>query len=234
MARFSLLTWPDVSGTWKNIDRLPDSQAKETAFATFGRFDGLMPDQVGAVCEFGDVHSLRFDPHAQACFDDWREPFENRQRNGEANGVHPALIAHRMKYRKLIPAVALTCHLADKPNGGPIDADAFIRALRWADYADSHAQRAYASVMRADLDAARELLKRIRRGEIQVGFRLRDVYRNGWARLGDREAVKKAAELLCDFDYLRGEEERTPGRWTERYRIHPKLLAEALEFQRRR
>ncbi len=176
---------------------------------------------------------MRFDPHAQDCFNEWRGSFEPEQRIGEANGVHPALIAHREKYRKLVPALALIRHLADKPNGGPIDSGAFMRALQWVSYAESHANRAYASVMRADLDAARELLRRIRHGEVNDGFRLRDVYRNGWARLGDREAAKKAADLLCDFDDLRSEEERTAGRWTERYRIHPKLIAEALEYSRK-
>jgi putative DNA primase/helicase len=230
MARFSLLTWPDVAGDWRNIDRLPDSAAKDAAFATFRRFDQLQPDQVGAVSDFGDVYALRFDPHAQDCFDDWRESFEKKQRGGEADGTHPALIAHREKYRKLIPAVALICHLADMRDGGAVGIDALRRALQWADYAESHAKRAYASVIRADAAGARELLRRMRRGEIKDGFRLRDVYRNGWARLGQPEQAKKAAELLCDFDYLRAESEPTGGRWTERYRVHPMLLADAAEY----
>ena len=230
MARFSMLTWPDVSGEWRNIDRLPDSAAKEAAFGTFRRFDTLQPNQIGAMSEFEDVHSLRFDPHAQDCFNDWREAFEKTQRNGEANGMHPALIAHREKYRKLIPAVALICHLADKRDGGAVGIDALRRALQWADYAESHAKRAYASVIRADAAGARELLRRIRRGEIKDSFRLRDVYRNGWARLGQPEQAKKAAELLCDFDYLRAESEPTGGRWTERYRVHPMLLGDAAEY----
>jgi hypothetical protein len=230
MARFSLLTWPDISGDWRNIDRLPDSTAKDAAFATFRRFDALLPDKVGALREFGDVHALRFDAHAQDCFDDWRESFERAQRSGESNGTHPALIAHFEKYRKLVPALALICHLADKPNGGPIDADALVRALGWVQYAESHARRAYASVIRADAEAARELLRRIRRGEVEDGFRLRDVYRNGWARLGQADQARKAVEMLCDFDYLKAESEQTSGRWTERYRVHPKVLAEAREF----
>jgi putative DNA primase/helicase len=233
MARFSLLSWPDVSGEWRNIDRWPDSKAREAAFATFRRFDQLQPEHVGAVSDFGDVYALRFDPHAQDCFDDWRESFERKQRNAEADGTHPALTAHREKYRKLIPAVALIRHLADQPNGGPVTAEALLRALRWADYAEPHARRAYASVIRADADVARELLRRIRRGEVGDGFRLRDVYRNGWTKLGQPEQAKKAADLLCDFDYLRVEREETAGRWTERYRVHPKLLAEAAEYSRK-
>ena len=110
--------------------------------------------------------------------------------------------------------------------------EALLRALRWVGYAESHARRAYASVIRADVDSARELLRRIRRGDVEDRFRLRDVYRNGWARLGDREPAQRAADLLRDFDYLRVEREETAGRRTECYRIHPKLLAEAREFLR--
>jgi putative DNA primase/helicase len=227
MSRFSLLTWPDVSGEWRNIDRWPNSTARETAFGTFRRFDTLTPELVGAVDEFGDVHTLRFAPDAQDFFNDWRERFERTQRCGDANGMHSALIIHREKYRKLVPALALIYHLADKPNGGPVGIDALRRALGWARYGESHAQRAYASVIRADADSARELLKRIRRGDVVDGFRVRDIYVKGWAHLGKSEPVKQAVALLCEFDYLREQEEKTGGRWTSSYRIHPSLLAEA-------
>jgi hypothetical protein len=233
MARFSLLTWPDVGGEWRNVDRIPDSQARDVAFNAYSRFDALLPEQVAAANEFADAHTLRFDANAQDCFDDWRNDFEHRQRNCEIAGDHPALIAHRDKFRKMVPAVALICHLADNPDGGAVTSGSLMRALDWALYAESHARRAYASVIQADADTARELLRRIRRGEVDDGFRLRDVYRNGWARLGQSDQVKKAAEQLCDHDYLRSEREQTPGRWTERYRIHPKLLAEAREYSRK-
>ncbi len=85
-------------------------------------------------------------------------------------------------------------------------------------------------MIRADVDGARELLRRIRRGEVADGSRLRDVYRNGWARLSQPEQAKKAADLLADFDWLRREQEQTAGRWTERYRAHPELLRTAREY----
>jgi hypothetical protein len=34
--RFQLVVWPDVSREWRNIDRWPDSEAKQLAFAVFG------------------------------------------------------------------------------------------------------------------------------------------------------------------------------------------------------
>ncbi len=232
IARFGLLTWPDVSGEWRDIDRLPDSDAKETAFAAFRRFDALRPKDVGAERHFGDVYALRFEANAYGCFRDWREQFECEQRSAESHDMHPALTGHREKYRKLVPALALICHLADTPDGGPVSTDALLRALEWTRYAESHARRAYASVIRADVDGARELLKRIQKGAVSDGFRAREVYRNGWARLGQPEQVKQAAELLAEFDYLREEREETLGRWTSRYFINPRVLAEAREYFR--
>lgn len=134
------------------------------------------------------------------------------------------MAAHRNKYRKLVPALALICHLADHPDGGQIGQTALLRALAWAEYLDSHAQRAYASVMRTDADGARELLKRLQRHELPSPFRVRDVYRNGWTRLGDPDQARRAVRKLVDFDHLREEPEQTLGRHTFVYHVNPKAL----------
>jgi putative DNA primase/helicase len=221
-ARFSLMVWPDVSGDWRNVDRFPDTAARDAATEIFRRFDALTPEASGAEQPFDGVSALRFDEAAQADFDAWRAEFERTQRASED---HPAIITHREKYRKLVPAVALICHLADEPAGGGIGQRSLLRALAWLDYLDSHARRAYASVMRPDADGARELLKRIRRGELPRRFRLRDVYRNGWSRLCDREHARGAARMLVDFDYLAEADEVTGGRPTSSYDVNPKALA---------
>jgi putative DNA primase/helicase len=221
VARMSMLTWPEVGGQWRNVDRFPDSDARNAARSMFQRFDmvtgataGATPDAIGAM-------GLRFAPDAQADFDDWREDFERAQRTSD---VHPALAAHRNKYRKLVPALALICHLADQPQGGAIRRPALLRALAWTEYLDSHAGRAYASVMRTDAEGARDLLKRIRRREVDSPFRARDVYRNGWSRLSDPEQVHRAVRLLCDFDYLRERSDPTGGRPTSVYTVNPRAL----------
>jgi putative DNA primase/helicase len=219
LARFSMLTWPDIGDDWRNVDRFPDSDAYATAAATFRRCEEMDAAVLGAVDvgEFG--RGLRFDVEAQSDFDAWREGFERAQR---ASDDHPALIAHRDKYRKLIPALALVCHLADNPAGGPIGAASLLRAQGWAEYLDSHARRAYASVSRADLASARELLRRIRAGEVADSFRARDIYIKGWSRLATPEQAHLAARTLAEFDYLREYGEQTGGRSTSRYQVNPK------------
>lgn len=227
MARFSLLVWPDVSREWRNVDRAPNASALDSVRKVFRHFSDLAPADVGAAAEFGDLHALRFDSEAQACFDEWRERFERGNRAAVDLGEHAALVAHRDKYRKLVPVLALLSHLADKPTGGPIGTDSLLRAMGWRDYLDSHARRAYASVTRAEADGARELLRRIVRGEVADGFRVRDIYVKGWARLGKPSEATRATELLSEFDYLKEERETTGGRPTVRHWINPKAKTNA-------
>jgi putative DNA primase/helicase len=70
---------------------------------------GAEPDEF----DDGGVPFLRFDDGAQEAFDAWRAGLERALRNGDN---HPAWEAYLAKHRKLIPALALICHLAD---GGP-------------------------------------------------------------------------------------------------------------------
>jgi hypothetical protein len=219
MSRFSLLTWPDVSGQWRNVDRFPDSRARDTASATFRAFDEIPSVAYYPGEPAGVVRALRFDDEAQEWFDEWRERYEERQRSGED---HPALVAHRNKYRKLVPAIALICHLADEPNAPAVGLRSLLRAEAWLDYLDTHARRAYASVMRADADSARELLRRIRRHDVPDSFRLRDVYRNQWSLLSTPDQARRAAQMLVDFDYVREIPVDTGGRRTSVFRINPR------------
>jgi putative DNA primase/helicase len=218
LSRFSMLTWPDVSGTWRNIDRLPDSDAYARAVETFRVCEHLEAAQIADAADVG----VRFDAEAQAEFDDWREGYEISQRSSDD---HPALVAHRDKYRKLIPALALMIHLADSRNRPAIPRIALRQAFAWAEYLDSHARRAYASVIQADLVGARELLRRIRSGDVQSGFRVRDVYVKGWTRLTTSEQTRAAVSVLSEFDYVREIPDSASvrgGRPTTGYAINPK------------
>jgi hypothetical protein len=221
MARFSVLVWPDLLSEWRNVDRFPNSRAYLAATDVFRRAEVLTAESVGAeVGEFGA--GLRFDDGAQAEFESWREVFERAQRSSTD---HPALVAHRDKYRKLVPALALICHVADCA-AGSIGQRSLLRAIAWCEYLDSHARRAYASVARPDADGAHELLNRIRQRELPWRFRLRDVYRNGWSRLSEPERARRAVRMLVDFDYLA--ESADPahpagGRPTSSYIVNPKV-----------
>lgn len=218
LSRFQLLVWPDIAGEWRNIDRWPDTEARAGAYAVFERLDTLDPLAAGAQCEDGGIPFLRFDEPAQELFSEWRADFEPRIRNGND---HAAFEAHLAKYRKLVPSLALLIHLAED-GGAAVGETALLKALSWAEYLESHARRAYASVTQAEAQSARELLNRIRRGEVPDPFGPRDVYLKHWAFLSNPEETHQAVKLLTDLDYLREERQETGGRPKALYWINPK------------
>ena len=218
LSRFQLLVWPDITGEWRDVDRWPDTTAKAAAHRTFERLDALDPLAIGATPEEGGIPFLRFDEAAQALFAEWRPGFEQRLRGGNE---HAAFESHLAKYRKLVPALALLIHLADRADGA-VGEVALLKALAWAEYLESHARRAYASVTQAEAESARALLARIWRGDVPDPFGPRDVYHKHWAYLASPEDVHQAVRLLADLDYLREERQDTGGRPKVSYRVNPK------------
>jgi len=222
LQRFGLLVWPDIEPTWRNVDRYPDTDAKNEAFETFKRLDALPGSADPETGETAPTE-YRFAADAQAEFDDWRHGFETALRSGEH---HPAMESHLSKYRKLVPALALVCALADGED--VVSLDALLRALAWAEYLQSHAMRAYAAGTRAQTDGARALLGKIKTGKLKDGFTPRDVYNNGWSLLTDKAEVQKATDLLCDLGYLRMIQHApgaAGGRPSFSFEINPAILA---------
>jgi hypothetical protein len=222
MQRFGLLVWPDNSQDWRDVDRWPDSEARRRANDIFETLDGLDPLRIGAEQdEHDNIPFLRFAAEALAEFRRWRGDLEPKIRGGE---LHPALEAHLAKYRKLVPGLALIVHLADGGTG-PVGARPTLQALAWAEYLESHARRAYASVMAGEVTSAKAILDKLRRGELPSSFAARDVYRKGWAHLSDREQVVDALQLLADLDYLAAHTLDTGGRPLTHYVANPRGLA---------
>ena len=193
MQRFQLAVYPDINANWRNIDRWPDTEAKQKAWAVFQAMDTLNPTAVGADPDT-EAPFLRFDHDAQNLFDDWRAELEPRIRSGEE---HPAIESHLAKYRSLVPSLALLIHLVDGCIG-PVTADAIRKALAWARYLESHARRIYSIVTDPATAAAKALAKRILQGDVRDGFVLRSVYRNAWAGL-DKQSSELAVELLVEL-----------------------------------
>ncbi len=223
LQRFQLFVWPDISKQWRNVDRWPDTTARNEAFDVFKYLDELTPEAVGADTSAG-IPFLRFAPAAQERFDGWRAELEIRLRN---DTEHPAFEAHLAKYRKLVPALALLTHLASRATG-PVSLAALHKALSWTKYLEAHARRIFSAVLRPDTAAARELAKHLERGELPSRFTLREVYRKGWAGLSDKDDAEAATEILCDLDWIRPfvETTRTTGRPpSPTFEANPKILS---------
>ena len=229
LQRFGLTVWPDVAGEFIHVDQWPDTPAKQTAWAVFERLAELQP------ASDTEPTIWRFDNAAQALFVEWLVPFEMEIRGDD---LHPAMVSHLSKYRKLIPALALVFALIDTPDsGGVIHERELIRALSFGDYLRPHANRLYAAAVTPETTDAVTLLSRIKAGKlvdrdgvILESFTPRQVALKHWAGLGTPDAVRKAADVLTDFDYLRRDVVQSGaagGRPSDRYTINPRARGAA-------
>ena len=227
LQRFGLAVWPDIQQEFKLVDRWPDTPAKQAAWAVFERLNGLLP------ATDDDPQEWRFSPEAQAIFFFLLMPMEAGIRGED---LHLALVSHLAKWRKLIPALALIFALVDTPDtNGVIHERELIRALAWAEYLRTHAERLYAAALVPETTGAHALLAKIKGGKLCDGdgvlwesFTPRLVAVKSWAGLNSVDSVRKAAELLADYGWLVRETAPTGsagGRPSERYLIHPALLA---------
>jgi Protein of unknown function (DUF3987) len=215
-----LIAWPDMTGEWRNVDRWPDSGANRAVWESFDRLDGITAVALGAQVETGfdgeprGLPFLRFADDAREAFVEWRHDLERTLRTPEAERIGPALA----KFRHHVPALALLLHVVDGGTG-PVALAPTLRALMLAGYFESHTRRLHASGRRNAVHAARALLVRVQGGSFPDPFRARDVYRNQWAELSDRETVGEALELLAARGWLMENEVQTGGRPTTVYTL---------------
>ena len=216
-----LMCWPDNPGEWRNVDRFTDSAGKRAAHAVFDRLDGLDAANLGVIQDT-DFHGqvdglpyLRFAPDALELFEEWRAELEAKMRK---DGIGAATEAALSKFRKHVPALALTLHVVDGGTG-PVNALSTARALELADYFESHARRAYGSAVRPTVTTAKAILRKMKSGALQRMFTARDVYRPGWEGLTDRELVESGLAMLVSHGYLSEAEINNGGRPTFVYTV---------------
>lgn len=223
MPRFTLSVWPDNPGEYKRIDRRPDEEARRKAGAVYERLHTLKPRDVGATFGNSPVPYVRLAPDAAEAFAEWNVALVNRARSGAEDA---ALAAHLGKFPKTIAGLALLLHLAEGGKGD-IPRSTVNRALGWAKLLESHARRLYASLGQANIEAARSLLRHICKGDLSSPFRLREVYRKGWANLTDLESAQAAADVLEARSYIRQrliDSGPYGGRPPVEYEINPEAL----------
>jgi putative DNA primase/helicase len=226
MQRFGLLVWPDVPQDWVNVDRAPNREFWNSAIDVFQMLERLDWRAAGARRDFGPTGDEMGEPYLRLAADGheqflaWRTELERRLRKNE---LDPTLESHLAKYRKLVPALALVGHLADRRTG-EVSAVAVERALQWAAYLETHAARTYASTTIASADAARAILAKIKSGHLKAPFGSRDVWRPQWSRLTDRDTVQEALQMLVGYDWLAVEVVATNGRPATVYSVNPKAL----------
>jgi len=227
--RFQLLVWPDTEPEWKYVDRAPDPASAATAERVFRNLVALDAE--------GPMRFL-FAPDAQELFVKWLTMLEARVRGDQ---LHPALVSHLSKYRKLMPALALLFELADWAAAGPgnlevgstdqfpcISVEHTKQAVAWCEYLESHARRIYSCVTTPQMRAAQLLAEKVKKHQIaQDGFfSCREVYLKGWSGLDTPELARMAVEVLVDAGWIRdvnSESGPLGGRPSARYQVNPRV-----------
>lgn len=209
LQRFGLMVYPDISPTWEEVDRYPDSEAKQAVNRLAEYLDNLNPlvDIATESDDFSNVPFMRFDESAQILFSEWRNGLEHQLRRHDE---HHALNSHFSKYRKLIPSLALINHLCDYGKGA-ISEKSLVRAIAYSEYLESHARRIYSSATRPDVDCAKAILNKLDSGKLETPFTARDIYIKGWTGL-DKQKVQPAIDFLIEYNHLTVEEVLTGGR----------------------
>ena len=221
--RFGLAVWPDVTAEWVNVDRYPDTTARNLAYETFNRIKALEPAAASAVQgPYDETPLLRFTPEALRLFVDWHTKLQRRLATGD---LPEAFASHLNKYSGLVARLALVTHLIDVGTG-PVGEMSLIKALLWIEYLEPHAVRIYSAGIQPARAAAKTLIAKIRGGHLReaAAFTCRDVYRHCWSGLTSAEEAQPAIDILCAHHWLWPNHRTTPdGRpWTE-YVINPKV-----------
>lgn len=211
--RFQLAVWPDQPKYWQWVDRAPSAQAKDRYRKAFYALHALS-------FETEDVEppTWRFTEQAQAVFITWMEELHAEARSGD---LPPALESHLLKTPETVCTLALLFALVDGEQG-EVGYASTCRALAWAHFLRSHAERLYSAVTGSQVAGARLIHQR--RAKLPQPFTVRDVRRRQWAGMANIEEVREAIEVLEDHHYVHRFEVNTGiGRTKTIFYWHPNL-----------
>lgn len=228
LQRLQVVVWPEHLGEWRNVDRAPDEAATERAYSILKVMSELDGETLGLEHTDSQPSGLRFEPSAQALFNDWRDELERRLRSSEIRRC-PAFESHLSKYRSLMPSLALIFHLVNLADGQTnrvaVSLEAAKLAASWCDYLEQHAHRIYAEETNAAVFAAHALLAKIEEGVVKHSSSPRELYRPQWSGLATTEVVLAALEMLEQHNVLRVQRMETKGKPAQVVLLHPTLRA---------
>ncbi|WP_339645555.1 DUF3987 domain-containing protein [uncultured Porticoccus sp.] len=217
--RFQLMVYPDSIGKWRNVDRPPNTDAQKKVDCIFQKLDSMTFPSVN-----GNIFALHFDSAAQDFFDNWRAALELKVQNEKT----PTIESHLAKYRSLMPSIALLIHLADLADRNatltPVTLEAATCAAALCNYLESHARRIYGMQAVFEVDGAKFLLQKLKEGDLDSPFTVRQVHRKHWSGLATAQEAEAACALLVDHGYLKEVEIRGKGRPTVQYLLNPMVL----------
>lgn len=206
LQRMQLLVYPDPLPLWRYVDRSPDRMAETRAFAVFERLYALDEDDSD-----GKPPGLHFESEAQEFFDEWLAELERRLRDDRTGWDTEARKSHFGKYRSLMPALALLCHLASGPGteNSLVTVHAALLGAMWCDYLERHAERVYAL---RDRSIEQRIVDWIKSGKLTGEIGVRQLHRLHFDHRYKAEELNIALAELEHLGWVRLVKRETRGR----------------------
>ena len=231
--RFQLLVYPDPQKCWGLVDEHPNYEAGERYSQIVNKLAELDFLQHGALTHSSSRFPFyHFNNDAQELFFEWLTELEKEKLTREEE---PIILEHLAKYRSLMPSLALIIHLIDIADGQlageGVSFSAAKKAAAWCEYLESHVRRIYGLITNASATRASILLEKLKNNKLQDGFTVREIYRQNWRRLNDRNSAQAACDELVDANILLSNkispkfgQPGVSGRGKTEYYINPKSL----------
>jgi hypothetical protein len=226
-----LFTYPDTSKrggkpTQSDYDQMLDGYAEANGIckklADFN-FNGKV---IGAN---GDIFQIvKFYAEAQAIVDEWQSDTEDEAESLQIEDE--AFSAYLYKLPKSCYAIALIFHCLEHINDGAfpdeMTIETTLKAIAYTEVLTTHARRVFALGENQIFALAQILIGKIKKGELEQGFTIREVMRKHWSGLGTKDTAQDVIGLLIDYGYLLELPTSGEGRPTIKYAFHPSLETE--------
>ena len=173
------------------MDRPPNARAKESYDAAFQRVQNYTRNLEKPV-------NFVFSQQAQDLYRDWTIELQTGARSRRCAS---ALESHLLKMPKTIASLALLFELIAGGRLGIVGLTSVGRALDWADYLKSHAERLYAAGSFMAENGARLISER--RDQLPERFTARNIQQKTWAGLYDRDIISEALNRLTEAYHVR-------------------------------
>ncbi len=178
----------------------------------------------------GDMfHVVKFDAAAQTVVDEWQNDTETEAESLQIEDE--AFSSYLYKLPKSCFAIALIFHCLENIRDGAVFPDEItlataLKAIAYTEVLTTHARRVFALGENQIFALAQILIGKIKKGDLEQGFTIREVMRKQWSGLKSKETVQDVIGLLIDYGYLLELPTGGEGRPTVRYAFHPSLEAE--------
>jgi hypothetical protein len=224
-----LYAFPDVTNrickpTQNDYEQMKDGYAAVNRICkTIAGYD-FKGNVVGAN---GDKFQIvKFSKEAQEIVDEWQSDIETQAESLQIEDE--PFSSYLYKLPKSCFAIALIFHCLENisANGDlpdEITQATALKAIAYTEVLTTHARRVFALGENQIFTLAQILIGKIKKGDLEQGFTIREVMRKQWSGLKSKDTVQDVLSLLSDYGYLNELPTSGEGRPTVKYAFHHSL-----------